>query len=79
MWFPAGEMTVIMVLMHDHDRGRAVDHSPFFLARLVDHPVVPAGATDGEVWEVSVAGSGEEEKVRACGTMESALTLDHGR
>ena len=66
-------MAVIVVLMHDHDRRRAVDHRPFFLAGLVDHPVVPAGAADGEIRDVGIAGSGEEEEVASCGTMKLVL------
>src|SRR5215211_3465873 len=76
---PTRQMAVIKVLMDDHDRGRAIDYHPFFLTRLVDHPVVPASATNGEVGDVDVAGFGEEEEVGACGAMDGSLTMDPGR
>jgi hypothetical protein len=76
MRFAARQMAVIVVLMHDHHRRRAVDHSPIFLTRLVDHPVVPASATDGEMRDVRVAGFWEEEKIAASGTMKLVLLSD---
>jgi len=72
MWLAIWQMGVIMVLMYDHDGWRAVNHRPAFVASLVDHPIIPAGAADGEIGDVGVAGLGEEEKVRACGTVKSA-------
>src|SRR5688572_12127812 len=69
-------MTVIMVLMNDHDRRRAIDHEPFFLAGSVDHPVVPACAADGEIRNVCVTGLWKKEKIASRGTMESALRPD---
>ena len=79
VWFPAGQVAVIVVLMDDHDRRCAVDDGPLFPARSVDHPVIPAGATDGEIGHIGVAGPGEEEKVGARGAVESSVTMDHGR
>ena len=71
-----GQVTVIMVLVDDHDRRRAINYIPSFLARLVNHPVVPASATDGEVGNFALTGLGEEEKIAARGSMESALAAD---
>ena len=76
MRFATGQMTVIMVLMHDHNRGRAIDHRPIFLASFVNHPVVPTRAADGEFGNVSVARFWEQEEVASGGTVEGALTID---
>ena len=65
--------------MDDHDRWCAVDHCPFFPACLVDHPVVPTGATDGEIGNIQKTGKRKEEEVTAGRTMESALAMDYGR
>ena len=74
----AGQVAVIVVLMHDHHRGRAIDHRPIFFARFVDHPVIPTRTPDGEGWDVGIAGSWEEEEIASGGTMKLTLTIDLG-
>ena len=76
MRLSAGQVRVIMALMHDHHRRRAINHGPFFLARFVDHPIVPTGATDGKVWDFLIAGFREEEKIASRGTMKLSLRSD---
>src|SRR5690349_15275418 len=76
MRLPAGQVAVIVVLMDDHDRWGAVDDSPFFLTRLVDHPVVPTGATDGEVRNIGVTGTRKQEKVTSSRAMKPSLMMD---
>ena len=73
------QVTVVVVLMHKHDGRRAVNDRPAHPARLVDHPVVPAGATDGEIGNVQVARFGKEEEIGTGGAMQRALMLDNGR
>jgi hypothetical protein len=65
-----GQVGVIVVLMHDHDRWRAVNDSPAFLACFVDHPVIPACATDGKVREIGITGIGKKEEVASCRTVK---------
>src|SRR5690606_30850039 len=79
MWFAPGQVTVIVVLVYDHDRGGGIDHGPFFPARLVNHPVVPAGTADRKVGDIGVARSGEEKKVRARRAVERPLAMNPGR
>src|SRR5689334_10161955 len=70
------QMAVIMILMHDHHRGRAVDHGPAFLACLVDHPIVPARTADDEVGNIDITGPWEQKKIASCGTMKLILFSD---
>src|SRR5689334_2763597 len=79
MRLSAGQVAVIVVLMDDHDRRGAVDHRPFFLACLVDHPVVPAGPTDGEVWNIDVTGNRKKKKVTSSWTVELTPVTDRDR
>ena len=78
MRLAARQMTVIVVLVYDHDRGRAIDGRPIFPAGFVDHPVVPAGTADGEIRDVCVTGFREQEEIASSGTMELSLTVDGG-
>src|SRR5687767_441031 len=59
--------------MNDHDRRRAVDHGPAFPAGLVNHPVVPARATDGKARNIEIASAGEKEEVTAGWLMKLSL------
>ena len=70
------QMAVIVVLMNDHDRRRAVNDRPIFFAGFVDHPIIPTGSADTKVRDVGIAGLWKEEKIASGGTMEGALTVD---
>src|SRR5512140_2081530 len=71
----AGQMTVIVVLVNDCDRWRAVDHGPTFLAGPVDHPVVPSSAADGKVRHVGVTATREDEEITAGRPVQAAAFL----
>lgn len=71
-----GQVAVIVILVDDHDRRRAVNHRPTFLAGFVDHPVVPACATDGEGGDFVESGKWKEKEVASCGTVKLVLFPD---
>src|SRR5271157_80844 len=68
-----GQMRVIVVLMHNYHRRRAINHGPFLLVRSEDHPVVPARATDGEVGNIFITRFWEKKKIASCRTMKLSL------
>jgi len=55
-----------VVLMHDHDGRCTVNYHPAFCPRFVDHPIVPAYATDRKVGNIKVRRKRKEEEVGAC-------------
>src|SRR5258708_5466771 len=70
------KMAVIMILMNEQHGWRSVNDVPFLFARFVDHPIIPAGAADGEIRHIPITGLREEEKIAPGGTMKPALRFD---
>jgi len=62
-----------MILVNDHNRGRAIHDRPALLLGLVNHPVVPSGPTDGKIrhfleqfaWKDKIVAAGRQVKPAA--------------
>src|SRR5258706_12747532 len=77
MWLAARQMTVIMVLMHDHHGRCSIDHCPFFGTRFVNHPIIPTRANNDEIRNVRIAEFWKKEEIASSGTMELPLFSDN--
>ena len=52
MRLAARQVAVIVVLVNDPDGRCGIDHGPALLPGVIDHPVIPAGAADGEIGHI---------------------------
>ena len=49
MGLPTGQVAVVVILVDCQDGWGGIHHGPALLARVVNHPVVPAGAPNGKI------------------------------
>ena len=59
------ELAVIVLLMNDGEVRAGVDGVPALGAGIINHPVIPAGASDGEIRDLFETGAREDEIVAA--------------
>ena len=72
----AGQVAVIVILMDGMDGGCGIHDRPALLAGMINHPVIPTGAADGEIRHFAEEQARKDKIVAAGGQMQPAAGFD---